>query len=600
MKNNIRFIKPRAYSGIFILIAAIALSVFRFTNMSEKEISWDTFGYYLPLPATFIYGDPLLDDRTWVEELNADRKYTDTLYMISSTPDGGPMYFFFFGMAYFYLIFFLIGHWSAGVAGFPQDGFSLPYQYSLIAGGIIFTIIGLIFLRKILLKYFNDRTVLLILIIITLGTNYVQHMSIKNLETVNVLFMLVSIMLWNTIRWHEDFRLRHLLGIGIPIGLMALVKPSEVLIILLPLLYNTFDPELRAAKWKAIRERWPHFAITILAVVAIALPQMIYWYVKTGKILYDSYINPGVGLDFTNPHIIESLFSYRKGWLLYTPVMIFALAGFFLLHRQNRNLFRALFWPFVIAFYVLASWTEWWYGAGFSNRPVITSYPLLAVPLGFFLNWLMSRSWKLQAPIWLAIAFFIFLNQFQWWQLRNYILDPYRTTKDYYWRVFLKTLHTEEDTELLLVDRSFDGQQQFRQSHLYESRVLFDEPFGDTGHAIVPGEAFNLTYGYRFRELTKMDHAWLKFTFNFVYPDTGAMEPVIFVANMSRKGGSYGYSPADIIPSEGYGGTQTVWYLTPEIRSKKDKLVFYFWNRNSSKMRVNHLKVEVFERRGNR
>ena len=83
-----------------ILVALISLIlVFRLSNVSEKEMSWDVFGYYLPLPATFIYNDPLMEDRVWVEELNKEKQLTDTLYQISSTPDGKSMYFFLLGMA---------------------------------------------------------------------------------------------------------------------------------------------------------------------------------------------------------------------------------------------------------------------------------------------------------------------------------------------------------------------------------------------------------------------------------------------------------------------------------------------------------------------
>ena len=78
---------------------------------------------------------------------------------------------------------------------------------------------------------------------------------------------------------------------------------------------------------------------------------------------------------------------------------------------------------------------------------MITLYPILAISLGYLLVFLKDRKLIIRALFTAIVIFFIFLNQFQWWQLKHYILDPYRTTKEYYWATFLKTKVTEELTE---------------------------------------------------------------------------------------------------------------------------------------------------------
>ncbi|MEZ4891150.1 MAG: glycosyltransferase family 39 protein [Crocinitomicaceae bacterium] len=221
-----------------LLILCAWIVVFRATHIVKNEISWDIFGYYLPLEATFIEGDMMLNDRTWVEELNQKHQLSGTLYQISSTPDNQPMYFFLFGMSIMYSGFFFIGHVLAGWLGFPQDGLSEPYAYSLVFGCMIYTLIGLYYLRKILKHFFSDQLTALLLIICVVGTNYAHHMTIKNLETTNVLFMFLAIVLWNTIQWYQHFRLKNMMAIGVSVVLMALIKPSEVLIVFLPLLWG--------------------------------------------------------------------------------------------------------------------------------------------------------------------------------------------------------------------------------------------------------------------------------------------------------------------------------------------------------------------------
>jgi hypothetical protein len=42
---------------------------------------------------------------------------------------------------------------------------------------------------------------------------------------------------------------------------------------------------------------------------------------------------------FLDPEIISGLFSYRKGWLIYTPVMAFGLVGMFFTRKSATPLF---------------------------------------------------------------------------------------------------------------------------------------------------------------------------------------------------------------------------------------------------------------------
>jgi hypothetical protein len=425
-------------------------------------------------------------------------------------------------------------------------------------------------------------------------------MSVKDLETVNFLFTLLTIMLWNTILWHENQRFKHLIGMAIPLGLMALVKPSEILLVLVPLLWQTGTLEAIKDKWNKIKAAKWQILISILIVFVIALPQLFYWHTKTGLWIYDSYKNPGVGLDIFNPHIIESLFSYRKGWLVYTPVMIFFLAGFYFLFRSDKKLFTGLLIPFLVSFYVLSSWTEWWYGAGFSNRPVITYYPLLAIPFGFLLNELFRSGELIKGAVFMAFSFCMFLNLFQWWQMQHYILDPYRTTKDYYWATFLKTHVEEKDRDLLLVERSFSGVDTFKKEKAYSKKQLSYNNFNNDSPGvkiISPEMEFDLTNTIQYKELSSKDHVWLRFKFVYAFPDTTNSGKVIFCSTMDRKEGNYGYKTFEIDPQNAKNGSVQFDFLTPEIRDPKDLLKYYFWNRDHNKIYIDDFKVEVFEKK---
>jgi hypothetical protein len=551
----------------------------------------------LPLPATFIYNDPLLNDRSWVDQLNDEKHLSGTVYQISTNDKDEPMYFFLFGMSIFYSVFFFLGHFLAGIGGFPQDGFSDPYQISLVFGCMLYTFIGLYYLRKIALYFSNERSTVIVLVMIVLGTNYAHHLTIKNLETVNVLFMLAGIVIWNTIQWHVDYKLKNLLAISMGIMLMALVKPSEILFAFFPILFGIKDKYSFQSKWEVIKRHRRQFYFVLSAALLVALPQVGYWFLKTGEPIYDTYKNAGVGLDVLSPHIWDTLFSYRKGWLVYTPMMIFALIGFRQLYRTNKGVFIPVFGTFICSFFIVASWTEWWYGAGFSIRPLITYYTLLSIPMVFFVDKLFEKK-RIVLFAFIALAsFFLFLNQFQWWQLRQYILDPYRTTKEYYWATFLKKQVNKDQQKLLLVRRDFSGIDSFTDSLGYKSKVIFEDQFSVRSNGVLSSDAkeeFTMPIRIPYGKITKKDHVWLAISFDYKTDNTDL--PILLAACMERKNGAYGYKTFELENEVKLMKEANFYFLTPEIRSENDIFKIDIWKRSMGKITIDNLKIRAFER----
>lgn len=602
----------KSYSFGALILAFGFLAIFRLTHVTQKELSWDILGYYLYLPSTFIYDEPLLDNYDWLKKINEEKDLTGTYYMVSTTPDGKPMYFFLMGMSYFYLPSFLAGHAIAGMTAHPQDGFSPPYYYSLIIGALIITLAGLIYLRKILLHFFPERIAAIIILLLVFGTNYVHHMTVDSLATVNVLFMLMTVLIYNTILWHRDHRNVNLVAAGVSIILMGLVKPSEVIAVLIFLLWDITSWEDVKLKWQQLWDQKFTVLLTILLCLLIALPQILYWYVKTGYLIYDSYKNPGVGLDLLSPHIIKALVGYRKGWFLYTPLMIFAVAGFYFLFKNNRKVFVALAGYWLLSFYIITSWTEYWYGASFSNRALITTYPVLAITFGYFLLFIFQRKTMIKIAFTVIVLLMVFLNQFQWWQLRNYILDPYRTTKAYYWAIFLKTRVTDEVKSLKLVERSFSGAMNFHDQERYRLKFFNELSFDDSssGQSMAdstrsgffrfhPEQEYSPGFQYRFDELTLQDHAWVKAIIDVRFPENFEGEWPCLVMSMEYKGRVYGYHAPPIrveAPGDRWQRFEFV-YLTPEIRRKKDVFKCYVWKRSETPFDIDNFRLEVYDRK---
>lgn len=599
-------------SLITLITICSILAIYRINTVRENEIAWDVLGYYLYLPATFVHHDPMLNDISWLKRVNAERNLAGTLYMVSSNDKGEPMYFLLMGMAFFYLPFFFLGGIVSSLLGLPADGFSFPYQYCLVIGGILYTIIGLVFFRKILLRYFSENITAIVMLIMVFGTNYINHLTVDNLATVNVIFMLTTIIIWNTIKWHENQQAKYLITTGVSIALVALVKPSEIFVLLLPLLWGVTSIKEFKQKISLVFSNKTAVWITLGICLLLALPQMIYWYLKTGSFIYDSYKNPGVGLDFLSPHILNTLFSYRKGWLLYTPVVIFPLIGFYFMYKNNRQIFFASLIYFLVCFYIISSWSEWWYGAAFSIRPLIATYPILGICFGYFLVELKKKNLLVKISFGAIVLFFVFLNQFQWWQYKNWILDPYRTTKEYYWATFLKTSASDADKELLTVYRDFTGKMELTNEEKYQKALLFTDDFEGSTTKEIQKENNNAFYRLTaeqeyypifestFNELTSQDHVWLKASMDIRFPKGFEGTFPCLVMTMERREGSYAYHAPEIkIDSASTDNWKTVklTYLTPDIRSTNDRFKCYVWKRGKSQFDIDNIKIEIYRKK---
>ncbi len=146
------------------LLLICGIVVFRFVYPPVNILSWDVFGYYLYLPAAFIYHDLRLTDISWVNQLIEQYQTTATLYQATALPAGGWVMKYSMGMAVLNAPAFFIAHAFSLLTDFNPDGFSLPYQYAWAISGLVYTAIGIIMLRKILLEFFDDKVTAIILV----------------------------------------------------------------------------------------------------------------------------------------------------------------------------------------------------------------------------------------------------------------------------------------------------------------------------------------------------------------------------------------------------------------------------------------------------
>ncbi|HRQ83782.1 MAG TPA: hypothetical protein PLV70_01565 [Flavobacteriales bacterium] len=586
------------------LACCLALVVLRATSPPRNALTWDVFGYYLYLPATFIHHDIALEDHAWLDRVMDQYEPSSTLYQLVDGPDGKRVIKYSAGMAVLYAPFFLVAHLTAPALGFPADGFSPPYQYIIGFGCLLYALLGLFVLRRVLLHFFNDTWTALLILLVVFGTNFLQLIAWDGtLLSHTPAFLLYALLLLATLRWHGHPRASSAMLIGASAGLITLVRPSEGLAVLLPLLWLPGTDNGWKRKWELLKGHPQHVLWAALAFVVAASPQLLYWHSVTGQWLFYSYQNPGEGFDFLPPHLANFLFSFRKGWLLYTPLMALALLGILVLWKRCRVAFWAVL-AFVVAdLWVVSAWTTWWYAGGsFSSRSMVPAYAVLAIPLGFGLQALaVRRTWRMALGA--VLAGMVALNLFQTWQWKAGILPRDRITGAYYQAVFGRTKVPAGAGSLLMVERGTESAEHFTDEAHYTMRELCHFDFNnrpDSSFRFTPGEPWTTGPDIAFADLTKNDHAWLRASAKLWVGDSvpdGA--PPVLVITFHHQGETYHYRTGEWnIPP----GTRNNWvpltvdYLTPEVRSPKDNLKVYIWNEHGAPWRVDDLRVEVWER----
>jgi hypothetical protein len=146
--------------------------------------------------------------------------------------------------------------------------------------------------------------------------------------------------------------------------------------------------------------------------------QPVIWYIQCGSFLPWTYSQET--FHFLKPVLWKTLFGFRKGLFVYTPVLLFSLPVFVILFRQKK---KAEAWSLLLALFVLhycmASWQTWWYSFSLGLRPYIDFYGFFALMLTLVLA---AFHRMLKAAVLVLSLFAVVLNLVQTYQYTHYIL----------------------------------------------------------------------------------------------------------------------------------------------------------------------------------
>jgi hypothetical protein len=602
---------PYRFSTAIAILCAVVLAGVKINNNQNNILSYDTFGYYMYLPARFIFDDPGLKDFSRVENINRQYKNSNTLYQFASGTDGQKVIRFYRGISYLIAPGFFAGHIYAKITGEPTDGFSKPYQDAIIYWNLIFNLLGLFFAWKILLYYFPDRVAAMTLPLLFLVSNLYAFIGYSSEIPHVYLFTLIAALIWFTIRWHAKPGWLYAAAIGLTGGLIAVSRPSEILVMLIPLLWGICDQSSLAEKWKTIIRHWPHLIVMTFALMLPVIPQLMYWKTVSGSYFFQSYTDPGSTLDLTNPRILYTLFGFRKGWFIYSPVMLFAIYGLYRAIRQKTPYALAVVVYLALNLYLIASFSSL---VSYGWRAFLQSYAALILPMGLFTAWALQQNKIIRTVLLVVVLFLAYVNFFQAWQIHQGIIHGSRMTRPYYFAAFLRSKIKPEDQNLLrrdlyqtflpsVTEDFFNRVVRFNDYETPEARLKIDSAFAFSGKYALRIDSlpeYPAGFSARYGELTDRKWVWVRMSAR-IYPlSMESNARLSLVVHCVRKEQTHKYQLRDI-GDVSLGVKPGQWnyvfmeYQTPEVISPDDLIKAYLWNRGKDVIFIDDFRVEVFE-----
>lgn len=425
-----------------LLVAVIGLSFMAGNLVLErwkKNLYYgDSSHYYLHVVSFFIYNDVGDYDKTITSLRTANPDSADPredIYGVRLTEKGRRYIKYTVGVPVMEAPFFWMAHAYAKwitTDEYEPTGWSRPYLFMMSVATIVYLMLGFYLLIGVLERYFSRRVTTVVVLTLALATNLFYHATYVTMAH-GFLFFDYCLLIALTIGFYARPDWRRALGIGMVVGLIAITRVPEVIAGLIPLFWGITN-------WRTLQERvvfvWRNIPLVVVAGVGFSLflsLQVAYWYYVSDKFYFNPY--QGEGFDFAHPKIHRGWFDFANGWLIYTPVMAFSLLGLGVLRRY----LAAAFWPIVLFVglhsYIHYSYYAWTFFPGMGQRPMVETYPLLALSLAAMYAYFSQYKLTRWIP-WAALVGFGVLNIFQVWQMREGITWTERHNYGFYVETF--------------------------------------------------------------------------------------------------------------------------------------------------------------------
>lgn len=418
---------------LVILTAWVAINTSFNKDYKNGKLEADARGYYAYLPAVFIYHDLGFK---FINKIEFDTyKNPKKYYKYYNIHQGKVFNKYYAGTALLLSPFFMLGHAITLVTQLPADGYSYYYTALVHIGALFYLLIGLLGLRKLLRAFgFSESIVGWTLVLTLLATNLFYYVITEFAMSHIYSFTAIVWFCWSIQAYFKQpGKGLYILLSSVLLAIIVLIRPVNIIIILaIPFFVDSYKNLHSGFRMMFTQTKW--LVLSLLAFILLVSIQFIIYKIGVGSFYLFSY--KGERFDFLHPNMLKFLFSYKKGFFVYTPLMLVSLVGLIFYYRNNKYLFLSVFVFLFLLVYVLSSWEMWYYGGSFSQRVMIDFYAVFAILLANALQNINAKRFK--KWVYIVLVLLLFVNQVQTYQYRRAIIHWSEMTKARYWEVFMR------------------------------------------------------------------------------------------------------------------------------------------------------------------
>lgn len=413
------------------LLALVLFFIFRKpADRFDPVIAAEGIGYYSYLPALFFH-----HNLNWeqVSKLAEPHYKRDIRSDFVNAVDGREVNKYFPGVSFLMVPFFILAWLTCLLIQQAPDGYGPVFQYYIGLSSIFYTVLGLHFTRLLINRYFSLSSIgQWTGVCIFWGTNLLYNSVFNSAQShAYSFFATAGFLYFFSLFYGSQRRASALPWLGLMGAIGICIRPTFVLILFfLPVLYKRAVLDLVRLPLQSSRL----MLIAGLFALFPVLLTLVFWKIQTESFLPEAY--KGEYFNFMRPHVVEMLFSFRKGWFTYHPILLLIFPAILMLWVRGNK--REAIWSLIFlsfSVYVFSCWWIWTYAVPFGQRVFIDFYPAVAFLMaGFFVS--IRQAALARYVLVPLLALLCVFNGFRTWQYFKGII-PWEYVDS---RVFFETI----------------------------------------------------------------------------------------------------------------------------------------------------------------
>jgi len=412
-----------SYRGGMLIIVLLFLIMLPISN--PRIYAVDEVGYYVYLRSLYFDGDlDFENEYRTLDALNPNAGIAAALLKPGPIKDGGrrnevtglygnvaPV-----GSALLWSPFYIVADIGVQIANalgveIVRDGYSKPYILAVSYASAIYGLLGLLICHQLALRFVKPFAATLATISIWLASSLVFYMIVQMPWSHATGFFAVSCFVAFWYRTREQRRLRDWALLGLLAGLMTIVREQLLLFVAIPAIealwqvfHHSKASALPAHIWEGVRSLpFVGYIVAGLAALLMLSPQLATYQILNGAMRPNTEVSGKFRDTWYSPCFFHTLVdptpclnspggNFSHGALLWSPVLILALAGLALLWKRDRMLTLAFIAAFAAQMFVNGSIYTWHQSGAFGFRRFIECSPIFIIGLAMLIQRFQERA----------------------------------------------------------------------------------------------------------------------------------------------------------------------------------------------------------------